>query len=57
MVTELSNAIITFLFNLVLLRLAGEHGVAAITIILYGQFLFNAFYLGFTIGIAPVVGF
>lgn len=57
MVTEFSNAVITFLFNVVLMRLAGEHGVAAITILLYGQFLFNAFYMGFTIGIAPVVGF
>ena len=32
------------------MRLAGEHGVAAITILLYGQFLFNAFYMGFSFG-------
>ena len=36
---------------------SGEAGVAAISILLYGQFLFNAFYLGFTIGISPIVGF
>ncbi len=47
MVTQLSNAIMTFLFNIVLMRLAGENGVAAITILLYAEFLFNAFYLGF----------
>ncbi len=57
MVTQLSNAIVTFLFNIVLMRLAGEHGVAAITILLYGQFLFNAFYLGLSIGISPIAGF
>lgn len=57
MVTQLANAIITFLFNVVMMELAGEHGVAAITILLYGQFLFNAFYLGFTIGISPLIGF
>ena len=57
MVSQLSNAVITFLFNIVLMSLAGEHGVAAITILLYGQFLFNAFYLGFSIGISPVIGF
>ncbi|MEI3186651.1 MAG: MATE family efflux transporter [Lachnospiraceae bacterium] len=57
MVTQLSNAVVTFLFNIVLMNLAGEHGVAAITILLYGQFLFNAFYLGFSIGISPIVGF
>lgn len=57
MVSELSNSVVTVLFNLVLMRLAGEAGVAAISILLYGQFLFNAFYLGFTIGISPIVGF
>ena len=57
MVTQLSNAVITFLFNIILLDLAGENGVAAITILLYGQFLFNGFYLGFSIGISPIVGF
>ena len=57
MVTQLSNAGITFLFNLIMLELAGENGVAAITILLYGQFLFNGFYLGFSIGISPIVGF
>ena len=57
MVSQLSNAIITFLFNIVMMRLAGEHGIAAITILLYGQFLFNAFYLGFSIGISPIIAF
>lgn len=57
MIGQLSNAIITFLFNIIMIQLAGEHGVAAITILLYGQFLFNAFYMGFSIGISPIVGF
>ena len=57
MISQMSNAIITFLFNIVMMSLAGEHGVAAITILLYGQFLFNAVYMGFSIGIAPIVGF
>lgn len=57
MVTELSTAIITFLFNMILLRLAGEHGVAAITILLYGEFLFNGFFLGYAIGVSPIIGF
>ena len=57
MVTNLSTAVVTFLFNIIMLRLAGEIGVAAITIVLYGQFLFNAMYLGFSIGVAPVFSF
>lgn len=46
MVSQLAAAIITFLFNSVMMRLAGANGVAAITIILYGEFLFNSFHLG-----------
>ncbi len=57
MVSQLSNAVITFLFNIVMMSLAGEQGVAAITILLYGQFLFNAVYMGFSIGISPIIGF
>lgn len=57
MVTNLSTAVITFLFNIIMLRLAGEEGVAAITVVLYGQFLFNALYLGYSLGVAPVFSF
>ncbi len=57
MVTQLSNAIMTYLFNVILMRLAGSAGVAAITIILYGQFVFVAFYLGLSVGISPIVGY
>lgn len=57
MVTNLSNAIVTYLFNIIMLELLGENGVAAITIVLYGQFLFNALYMGFSMGVAPVFSF
>lgn len=57
MVSNLSNAVVTFLFNVIMMRLAGESGVAAITILLYAQFLFNALYLGFSMGVAPVFSF
>lgn len=57
MVSQLSNAVITFLLNIVMMSLAVENGVAAITILLYGQFLFNAVYMGFSIGISPIIGF
>ncbi|MDO5522246.1 MAG: MATE family efflux transporter [bacterium] len=57
MVTNLSNAVVTLLFNLVMMRLVGEAGVASITIILYAQFLFNSMYMGFSMGAAPIIGF
>lgn len=57
MVTNLSAAIVTYLFNIIMLKLLGEPGVAAITIVLYGQFLFNSMYMGFSIGVAPVFSY
>lgn len=57
MVTNLSTAVVTYLFNIMMLKFLGEPGVAAITIVLYGQFLFTAMYLGFSMGVAPVISF
>ena len=57
MVTNLSTAVITYLFNITMLKFLGEPGVAAITIVLYGQFLFNALYMGFSMGVAPVISY
>ena len=57
MVSQLATAITTFLFNITMIRLLGEDGVAAITIIIYSQFLLNTLYIGFSMGIAPVIGF
>lgn len=57
MVTNISTAVVTYLFNIMMLKFLGEPGVAAITIVLYGQFLFNALYMGFAMGVAPVISF
>ena len=57
MVTNLFLSITTYLFNIVMLRLAGEDGVAAVTIILYAQFVQIAVYLGFATGVAPIFSF
>lgn len=45
MVGQLSSAITTFLFNITMMNLLGENGVAAITILIFSQFLFNAIYI------------
>lgn len=57
MVSQFASAITTFLFNLIMIDLAGENGVAAITIIIYSQFLLTAFYIGYSMGIAPIISF
>lgn len=57
MVSQLATAITTFLFNNTMMNLLGEDGIAAITIIIYSQFLLNTLYIGYSMGIAPVIGF
>lgn len=57
MVTSLATSVTTYLFNVKMMALAGEKGVAAITAILYIQFLFSAVMIGFTSGVAPVVSY
>ena len=57
MVGQLATAVTTFLFNHTMMDLLGEDGVAAITIMIYAQFLLNTLYIGYSIGIAPVIGY
>lgn len=57
MVGQLAAGVTTLLFNLSMLRLAGKDGVAAITIMNYMQFLFHGLYIGFSMGVAPVIGY
>lgn len=57
MVTNLANAVTTFLFNLIFMEFWGEDGVAAITIVMYFQFVFSAVYFGFSMGVAPVFSY
>lgn len=57
MVNNLAIAITTALFNLLMLKYAGESGVAAITIVLYAQFLMTSVFIGFSTGVAPVFSY
>ncbi len=57
MINQLSAAVVTFMFNIIMMQRAGAYGVAAITILLYAQFLLNALYLGFSIGVSPIIGY
>lgn len=57
MVSQLAAAATTFLFNATMMELLGEDGVAAVTIMIYSQFLLNTLFIGFSMGVAPVIGF
>lgn len=57
LMTNLSMSLVNALYNLQLLRLAGENGVAAYGVIMYANFIFVAIFVGYAIGSAPVVGY
>jgi putative MATE family efflux protein len=57
MVSNLAIAVTTFLFNMMMLKYMGETGVAAITIVLYAQFLLTSVFLGFSQGVAPIFSY
>lgn len=57
MVTNLANAVTTFLFNLTMLKYYFEDGVAAITIALYLQYLLTSVFMGYSMGILPVISY
>ena len=57
MVTNLATAVTTMLFNLQMMHLAGEKGVAAISAVLYVESLFIAVFMGFSAGSAPLFSY
>ena len=57
LMTNLSSSLVTALYNVQLMRLAGEDGVAAYGVIMYVNFIFNAIFYGYSIGSAPVFSY
>lgn len=57
LMTNISISLVNILYNFQLMRLVGEDGIAAFGVIMYVNFVFVAIFLGYSIGVAPVVGF
>lgn len=57
LMTNLSNSIVNSLYNLQLMKYAGENGVAAFGTIMYVNFIFIAIFLGYSIGSSPIVSY
>lgn len=57
MIINLSGALTVFLFNMAMLKYLGDEGVAAITIVLYAQYLLISVYLGVSSGTAPIISY
>ena len=56
-VNQLAIAVTTIVFNRTALSFTGEDGIAAVSIIMYLQFLFIGVYFGFSMGMAPPLSY
>lgn len=54
---NISSAVVSMLYNAQLLKYVGQQGVDAYGIVMYIQFAFVAIFIGYSIGVAPIVGF
>ncbi|MDE6373247.1 MAG: MATE family efflux transporter, partial [Clostridia bacterium] len=57
MMTQLSLSIVNILYNYQLMSFAGKSGVAAYGVIMYVSFIFCSIFIGYSIGVTPIIGF
>lgn len=57
LLTELSTGVITYLFNITILKFQGELGVAAVSIIMFLYYFFIAVYMGLSTGASPIISY
>ncbi len=56
-VNHISLSIVGVLFNMQLLKYAGVDGVAAYGVIMYVNMIFISVYLGYAVGVAPIISY
>ena len=57
LMSNLSASVVSILYNLQLMRIIGESGVAAYSVMMYVDFAFAAVFLGFSMGVGPIISF
>ncbi len=55
--SNISMSVVGMLYNVQLMKYAGENGVAAYGTLMYVSMIFIAVFLGYSVGTAPVIGF
>jgi putative MATE family efflux protein len=56
-VSSIAMNIVTICYNLQLMRYLGEDGVSAYGVVMYIAFIFAAVFIGYNIGITPIIGY
>lgn len=57
LMTNISMSIVNMLYNIQLMKYAGEDGVAAYGVLMYVNLVFLALFIGYSIGTAPITGY
>lgn len=57
LMSNISMSIVSMLYNVQLIKYAGEDGVAAYGVLMYVNMIFLAAFIGYSVGTAPIVGF
>ncbi|MCH5152106.1 MAG: MATE family efflux transporter [Clostridiales bacterium] len=54
---NIAMSLVSMIYNWQLLKIVGEEGVAAFGVMMYVQFVFIAIFIGYCLGVAPIVGY
>ena len=55
--SNVSMSIVGMLYNIQLIKFAGENGIAAYGVMMYVSMIFSAAFIGYSVGTAPVIGY
>lgn len=57
LLNNISMTIVSILYNVQLLRYAGNDGLAAYGVLMYVNFLFVSIFLGYSLGVSPIISY
>ncbi len=57
LMSNISMSLVGMIYNIQLLKYAGENGVAAYGVLMYVNFIFLAAYIGYSVGTAPIISY
>ena len=57
LLSNISMSLVGILYNLQLIKYAGENGIAAYGVLMYVNFVFLSSFIGYSIGTAPIISF
>lgn len=57
LMSNISMSVVSMLYNVQLMKYAGENGVAAYGVLMYVNMIFLAAFIGYSVGTAPVTGY